>query len=163
MTLDELKNALLLAAKDEEAESISSMDDVDLAKIRGVVLADKKFINFYKDNLVDIQIDLEESGEMTLGYEFLVKDPYLNRWFKRVDYQVIPISMIVKVYISPERTDHTSLNIPFGPRLERNQPYYLSNPHFLHATVGDLTMYEAAAEEEEEVVEPEPEPELGGN
>lgn len=127
MTLDELKNALILAAQDEETTSISSMDDVDMAKIRGIVLIDNNFINFFKPNLIDIDIDFDKE-QVTLGYEFLEKDPYYNRWFKRVGYQIIPISMITKVLIISERTDYVSRNIPFGPRLERNEPYYLSNP-----------------------------------
>lgn len=133
MTLDELKNALTLAAKDEETESISSMEDVDLAKIRGVVLIDNNFVNFFKQNLVDIDIDFDKE-QLTLGYEYLEKDPHEVKWYKRVGYQVIPISMITKVLILSNRTDYVSTNIPFGPRLERNEPYYLFNPLICNET-----------------------------
>lgn len=129
MTIDEFKNALLYAAKDSSTTTISSIDEVDIFRICGIKLIDKNFVDFHKNNLIKIDIDLDNEM-ISLGYQFLEKNSHLNRWFKRIKYQIIPISLIDKVLISSDRTDFIGRNIAFGLRLERNDPYYLSNPKF---------------------------------
>lgn len=130
MTLDELKSALLLVAKSEDTTEITSVSEVDIERIRGVTLIDNKFVDFFKGNIIKIDIDLD-SEQITLGYRFLEKDTYYNKWIKRIRYQIIPFDLITKIYVLMERTDFVGANIPFGLRLERNSPYYLSGPKIL--------------------------------